>query len=221
MRRSRYEIASLVTRAAIGVGLPPGTAEEVARAALWLSGRGGGDGAAIMLEAMERIDRDGTGSGTGLGTASITRTREGWRLTGGSSAVAAISAADLLLAEPGVPVTLADWDRPMLLAGILGQALAASSADDATVTMVFADGGVARVLCDRLYWTGSPDGPGPCTLKLQRGVSVVPESDGPDAAVMPSQETLARLARLAARTLVPTDAGSRASGAGAGDIDNE
>lgn len=105
------EIESTCTRAALGVGLPQGLAEDAGRIAVKLVCRHD-DGLEIMLRALRSVDDHPV-----EGPAFI-RKDDGWVASRPSlpALVAAPAAMELCLAEPGVSVGLGAIDEPAILA---------------------------------------------------------------------------------------------------------
>jgi len=216
VRRSRNELLATVTKASVGAGLPVGTAEEIGQAAVWLADRGV-DPVPSVLAGLERPEPD-------LAAAPRIEQEDGGTVVvGAAMAALAPSALDLLLSQPGEgAVGLRPVDDGVLLLGLVGQALRRSGVTDRTVRIAFDRGASVQVGAATwqkgvavgaaslawLSWEQDPVSSETRSVSQASGVEV-------EAALWD------RLTALAARTLVPADPASRASGAGAGDIDNE
>lgn len=210
MRHSLNEIEMVLRKAAAGCGFPHGLAEDIGRAGAWLCAQG----------------RDGLGAGL-AGVAAGRAAPGGIHYDAREKAFADArvawcgpSAVDLLqCVETGDMVRLTGIDAPLLLVGFAGLA-----ARDTGISLSFSNGCAVLVgpggldmrgampsagADAALAVTGRPDRSGP-------GVHE-PSQDGIDIDAALWAEALA----LAARTYVPASDASRATGAGAGDIDND
>ncbi len=204
-RRSVNEIRTTVQKAAVGSGLPPGIAEDVGRAAAWLSARGL-DGVGAALAAI-----GATPGGThDAGTA-------GQRTRVVSEGVSALD--QVALSAPDATVKLSGLDAPALFLG-----LAANAAADYGLgfEISFGDGGT--VICSpegTRMSEGIPD-PG-CDVTITAKPDSLcdneplPTTDG----VVVDDKSWAEAAALAAKTYVPSTEASRLAGAGAGLTDND
>ncbi|MCR9072501.1 MAG: DUF3726 domain-containing protein [Alphaproteobacteria bacterium] len=197
---SLNEVRTLVAKAAVGSGLPVGTAAEIGHAAAWLVA----------------VGEDGIGASVAGLSAKKTSSGSGMAFHGPGT-------VDLLLSTAsGTALAVESADAPVLLVGLIGQALARDGRE-AEVTVSAEDGASVQVRGDGV--SASPDILGsapqcPCLiLTLHSGQAGTPPAaaDG----VLVDAADWRRLSDLAARTLVPADTSSRDRGAGAGDIDNE
>ncbi len=210
MRHSLNEIEGVLRKAATGCGFPHGLAEDIGRAGAWLCARGR-DGLGAGLAGVMA----GRAAPGGMHYDACTRTFPDARV-----AWCGPSAVDLLqCAEAGDMVRLTGIDAPLLLVGFAGLAVR-----DTGISLRFSNG------CDVLAGPGGlgmrgamPSAGVDAALALtgapersRPGVSE-PLLDGIDADPALWAEALA----LAARTYVPASDASRATGAGAGDIDND
>ncbi|MBI1383429.1 MAG: DUF3726 domain-containing protein [Rhizobiales bacterium] len=218
MRRSLNEIAGVLTKAAGGAGLALGLAEDVARAGVWLT-RSGLDGVGAAARAIGEVQ----------GPGRFTDHCRMVAFRGARAAHDGPSAVDLLLAgSRAESVVLAPIDEPLLVLGLAGVA-----AEESGVALAVEMAGLGRIVV-------GPAGPakgealarlldgeeaGRASLTLSRHHGPMSEAiagmavRGGGAEV--AEAVWARLALLAARTLVPADENSRQRGAGAGDIDND
>lgn len=211
MRVSLNELQTTARKAGLGTGIPVGAADEIGHAVLWLAGNGeDAVGAALA----------GLHDGLQVAPApALKRHGAGWRLASVAVAIGGPGVVDWVFStQPGEPVALSEVDAPTLLIGLIGQALARSDAGRAVT--VFGAGMSVTVAADGLSASLGVLTPGiGLTLRLERAGrgGLVAPPDGVEV----DRDAWRELAVLAARTLVPADAASRARGAGAGDIDNE
>lgn len=228
---SLNEIEVTLRKAAIGMGLPLGIAEDTALAATWLAARGY-PGIDLYHTALQHaVDHNGT---------ARTLEREPGALVA-KGPVAALwfgpAAVDHLClgARQGVPAEIrADWiDYPLLCFAML--AVAAAEYDlRIAITWKRNDqtDAIARCYDEKVSIAGTLSiGPGPLIMSL-----VAPSIADPPIArddfkarlarslaqgVMVDEQLWAKISQLAARTLVPASETSRLSGAGAGILDND
>lgn len=188
MNLSQNEFRSLVKRAAVGVDLPAGLADDVADGAAWLMRRGL-DGAEAALAGLSPL------AGT-----TAPQTSEA------SAARVAASAMDRLLAGDADEIVLGALDAPLLAVGV-----AFSRAEAASVGVeIIAGAGEAAVDLRQPPQTG-------VRLTLRRAARAEADlDDGRALRFIVSAEAHARLQRLAGLALVPATAASRMLGAGAG-----
>jgi hypothetical protein len=204
-----------VAKAGVGAGLPLGLAEETAHAALWLHDQGW-DGGAAALDMM-----DGFVPGSEQDIAMHERDGE-CILRGACPAALGVSAMDLLLADPGpAGVDLGPVAHPVLLIGLMGQALRRSGTRGDAVAIRCRDAAVGTVAGDWIRVERPPPVADAWSIRIARSVRSPVRRASPVTDLVPSPAIWDRLSALASRTLVPADAASRAGGAGAGDIDNE
>ena len=211
MRVSLNEIRTMAGKAAIGAGLPFGTADEIGHAAAWLA-QVGQDAVGPVLVAL-----------TAAETAPphpLEPSEEDGKLDLVAAAQDGAAVVDLLFARPsGQPLAIDRVDVPAMLIGLIGQALG-RDARGGTVTVDLAGGDRLTVTAGCLLpCRGLRPGPGAVTLVLTRG-HASQQARCPDGVEVDPGDWRA-LSALAARTLVPADGTSRRRGAGAGDIDNE
>ena len=210
MRHSLNEIEMVLRKAAAGCGYPFGLAEDIGRAGAWLCAQAQ-DGVAAGL------------AGLASGEAGPCRTRyEPETMTFAAARVAwcGPSAVEFALcADVGDAIGLTGLDAPLLLVGFAGIA-----ARDTGISLSFSNG------CDALVWPGGLVMRGPMpSAGVDATVAVTGEPGCFRLGVQePSQDGIyidaalwAVALALAARTYVPASETSRATGAGAGDIDND
>lgn len=188
---SRNEIEATCHRAALGVGLPHGFAEDAATIAAWLAA-GGVDVAAIMLAALSSVEQNRIPLPCFSHDGNVWRSAEHAIVP---SLVAGPCAADLLRADPRAAVEIYRTDEPKVIAA----ALAIAGLDGTDVPLVR---GQSMRLAARRGKPPSPPG--------QR-------AEGFAVADAVWQELLS----FAARTYVPASEQSRIKGAGAGLSDND
>ena len=233
MHASNAEIETLTCKAAVGVGLPAGLAEDAGVAAAWLSGAGFA-GADIACRAIENI-RKGRARPVIISghTASLCPDTKG-KLA--SVMYAAPSLSDFL--QTTSRVTVARLDEPLLLFAHL----VCSSSVRAMELVLHSVGSTGKVLQGVIQrGHGRLEGPPFSEQEAKNGseVSVTmvggsqdrnfkptkKESETRRAAIQRGVEVTeaiwAELQRLAAHTLVPESATSKQRGAGAGMIDND
>ncbi len=214
MRFSINEVETLVRKAALGAGLDPGRADELADAAVWLTG--------LQVPVFDIAHRALT-SDAG---APITLAEDGTSAACPSSSAARVgmSAIDLLLAKPtDFTVTLDAVDEPLLVT-----ALAAVAARR--------HGSAFEIETGRAKIAVQPDGiPDLAPLIAERNLRMVLRRTGKNASATAeptasscrydpeslSDNGFASLERLAHQTYVPASERSRISGAGAGLTDND
>lgn len=200
-RRSLNEIRTTVQKAAVGAGLPPGIAEDVGRAAAWLSARGlDGVGAALLGIKTPSDDTSGVPKSRAVGEAISALDR------------VAVSEAETTIEQP-------DLDAPLLFLG-----LAANVAADYGLGFEIEFGGGATAMCSPRGTRLPDDLPeSGCTIVItvkpdsRCSNDPVPTTDGVAVNDAAWTETTA----LAARTYVPSTEESRRAGAGAGLTDND
>ncbi len=200
---SLNEIAKRMSDAARGAGWPLGLAQDLGQAAAWLSSQGG-DGVGVAMAAL----------GAKPDPVEARQDTPGdWQIGLAPAGVAGPAALDLVLAGEG-PVSLALTDAPDLVLALAGyasaqtgQTLVLSGALTATVTSGALEGAPHRAPEDKI-------------LRLSLGApGVIKPAVQPRRA--PDDATWAQAGALAAKTLVPATAQSRAFGAGAGAVDGD
>ncbi len=205
IRRSLNEIRMTVQKAAVGAGLPAGIAEDVGRAAAWLSARGL-DGAGAALAGIRA-----TSSGTHDAGAADQCARAV------SEGIAALD--QVALSAPDATVKLSGLDAPALFLG-----LAANAAADYGLCFEIGFGNGGVVLCSP-GGTRMPEGMSDsgCNITITAKPDSLcdndpsPTTDG----VVVGESLWAEVSTLAARTYVPSTEASRLAGAGAGLTDND
>ncbi len=209
MRRSLYEIETLLRKAAIGAGLPVGLAQDMAGAGRWLAGCGV-DGLAACLRAITGYD----------GVPEMQETAAG-KIAFANAALAGAgpSAIDFLLSEgKNLAVRLDDMDAPLLMIGLAGAAAAGNGLD---IEMAFSDGPQLTVSPQGISGDRPPKWPGSVVLRI-RGASSGATVEGAATGGLDVDETAYQaLSVLAAQTMVPESRESLLSGAGAGLTDND
>jgi hypothetical protein len=233
MHVSNAEIETLTCKAAVGVGLPVGLAEEAGAAAAWLSAAGFA-GAEITYRAIENI-RKGKARPVIVSShsESLCPDTEG-KLA--SVMYAAPSVSDFLQATSRV--TVVRLDEPLLLFGHL---VCSSSIPEVGLVLhsVGSTGAVLQGVIQKGH--GRLEGPPFSNQEAKNGseVSVTMVDVSQDRNFKPtkreaevrrnsvkkgvavSEAIWTELQRLAAQTLVPESAESKQRGAGAGMIDND
>jgi hypothetical protein len=233
MHVSNAEIETLTCKAAVGVGLPVGLAEEAGAAAAWLSAAGFA-GAEIAYRAIENL-RKGKARPVIISShsGSLCPDTEG-KLA--SVMYAAPSVFDFL--QTTSRVTVVRLDEPLLLFGHL-----VCSNSIPAVELVFhsigSTGAVLQGVIQRGH--GRLEGPSFSNQETKNGpevsVAMVDVSqnrnfkptkreaevrrDAIQRGVAVNEVIWTELQRLAAQTLVPESAESKQRGAGAGMIDND
>ena len=233
MHASNAEIETLTCKAAVGVGLPVGLAEDAGVAAAWLSAAGFA-GAEIAYRAIENI-RKGKARPVIVSSHSDSLCPD----TKGKLAsvmYAAPSVFDFL--QTTSPVTVVRLDQPLLLFAHL---VCSSSipAVELTLHSVGSTGAVLQGVIKRGH--GRLEGPPFSNQEAKNGsevsVTMVGVSQGRNfkptkteaearrdavqRGVAVSEAIWTKLQRLAAHTLVPESTESKQRGAGAGMIDND
>ena len=206
MDLSLNEIEGGLRKAAMGAGLPVGLAEETGRAAAALQGAGfDGVGAALAclrqaFHTPEPMIRDGLAE-----------------FGAGHAIAAGIAALDMLAAGGVTRATLTATPAPLMIAGL---AMVAAEDQGHAYALGLGQGGFALVSPSGISPEGAlPAGAGPVTVALTHPAAQ-------EAHQTPTRHPVAdalwaEVGALAARTYVPASAASRASGAGAGAIDND
>jgi hypothetical protein len=115
---SRNEIETTCQRAALGVGLAHGLAEDAAAIAAWLAADGE-DVAAIMLAALSSVDENGFPVPCFIHDERVWRSAEQVIVP---ALVAGPCATDLLRAEPGAVIQICRTDEPRVIAAALALA---------------------------------------------------------------------------------------------------
>lgn len=208
MRRTLNEIEVSIRKAASGVGLEYGTAEDAGRAAAWLV-RQGLDGVAAVLASIRRGSSD-IGFDPAVDAASAGR---------GYAAIIGPSLIDRLIAGgDGETVSVRNPDSALMVIGLAGVA----SEDHGVVIEIDCDGSISRIpAAGPMAAAAIPE---PCArLSLKRIGAGVPGRQAAEAsggADVPA-ELWDEVQAYAARTYVPASQLSRALGAGAGSIDND
>ena len=208
MMRSLNEIETTLRKAAIGGGLPVGAADDIGRAAGWLSAEGF-DGVAAALR----------GLASPPGAATAEKTPGGLRFPDARAAGAGIAALDLLLAGAAEgAVRLENLDAPLLLLGLAGVAASAHR----TAFALESDGFRAEVTADATTVSGPVPSPGrPVSLRKLADLSAEATAGRNIGGIDVPDEAWAEALRLASLTYVPASDRSRLSGAGAGLRDND
>lgn len=205
MKTSEQEVFALVLKAARGAGFPAGNAEDIARAAAWLSLRRYGGVEAALATTPSAPAEIGDG--------------DPGRVEGGSAGLHGPGLIDLLIADPGPSVLqLGRFDSPLLLFGLCGVAAA-----DRPVrfTITTGDGRAHELDGDGCR----PDPPsaaaalGQLTIGCRTGPAAARSRPSPEIEV-PDPVWQAAEA-LATKTYVPSSERSRRLGAGAGLTDND
>ncbi len=233
MHVSNAEIETLTCKAAVGVGLPVGLAEEAGAAAAWLSAAGFA-GAEIAYRAIENI-RKGKARPVIVSSHSESLCPD----TKGKLAsvmYAAPSIFDFL--QTTSPVTVVRLDEPLLLFGHL----VCSSSIPAVELVLHSVGSTGEVLQGVIQrGHGRLEGPPLSNQEAKNGseVSVTMVGISEDRNFKPTKKEIdvrrvaiqrgvavneaiwTELKRLAAQTLVPESVESKQWGAGAGLIDND
>ena len=233
MHVSNAEIETLTCKAAVGVGLPVGLAEEAGAAAAWLSAVGFA-GAEIAYRAIENL-RKGKARPVIVSSHSESLCPD----TKGKLAsvmYAAPSIFDFL--QTTSPVTVVRLDEPLLLFGHL----VCSSSIPAVELVLHSVGSTGEVLQGVIQrGHGRLEGPLFSNQEAKNGseVSVTMVGISEDRNFKPTKKEIdvrrvaiqrgvavneaiwTELKRLAAQTLVPESVESKQRGAGAGLIDND
>ena len=233
MHVSNAEIETLTCKAAVGVGLPVGLAEEAGAAAAWLSAAGFA-GAEIAYRAIENL-RKGKARPVIVSSHSESLCPD----TKGKLAsvmYAAPSIFDFL--QTTSPVTVVRLDEPLLLFGHL----VCSSSIPAVELVLHSVGSTGEVLQGVIQrGHGRLEEPPLSNQEAKNGseVSVTMVGISEDRNFKPTKKEIdvrrvaiqrgvavneaiwTELKRLAAQTLVPESAESKQRGAGAGLIDND
>ena len=233
MHVSNAEIETLTCKAAVGVGLPVGLAEEAGAAAAWLSAAGFA-GAEIAYRAIENL-RKGKARPVIVSSHSESLCPD----TKGKLAsvmYAAPSIFDFL--QTTSPVTVVRLDEPLLLFGHL----VCSSSMPAVELVLHSVGSTGEVLQGVIQrGHGRLEGPPLSNQEAKNGseVSVTMVGISEDRNFKPTKKEIdvrrvaiqrgvavneaiwTELKRLAAQTLVPESVESKQRGAGAGLIDND
>ncbi len=233
MHVSNAEIETLTCKAAVGVGLPVGLAEEAGAAAAWLSAAGFA-GAEIAYRAIENL-RKGKARPVIVSSHSESLCPD----TKGKLAsvmYAAPSIFDFL--QTTSPVTVVRLDEPLLLFGHL----VCSSSIPAVELVLHSVGSTGEVLQGVIQrGHGRLEGPPFSNQEAKNGseVSVTMVGISEDRNFKPTKKEIdvrrvaiqrgvavneaiwTELKRLAAQTLVPESVESKQRGAGAGLIDND
>jgi len=233
MHVSNAEIETLTCKAAVGVGLPVGLAEEAGAAAAWLSAAGFA-GAEIAYRAIENL-RKGKARPVIVSSHSESLCPD----TKGKLAsvmYAAPSIFDFL--QTTSPVTVVRLDEPLLLFGHL----VCSSSIPAVELVLHSVGSTGEVLQGVIQrGHGRLEGPPLSNQEAKNGseVSVTMVGISEDRNFKPTKKEIdvrrvaiqrgvavneaiwTELKRLAAQTLVPESVESKQRGAGAGLIDND
>ena len=233
MHVSNAEIETLTCKAAVGVGLPVGLAEEAGAAAAWLSAAGFA-GAEIAYRAIENL-RKGKARPVIVSSHSESLCPD----TKGKLAsvmYAAPSIFDFL--QTTSPVTVVRLDEPLLLFAHL----VCSSSIPAVELVLHSVGSTGEVLQGVIQrGHGRLEGPPFSNQEAKNGseVSVTMVGISEDRNFKPTKKEIdvrrvaiqrgvavneaiwTELKRLAAQTLVPESVESKQRGAGAGLIDND
>ena len=233
MHVSNAEIETLTCKAAVGVGLPVGLAEEAGAAAAWLSAAGFA-GAEIAYRAIENL-RKGKARPVIVSSHSESLCPD----TKGKLAsvmYAAPSIFDFL--QTTSPVTVVRLDEPLLLFGHL----VCASAIPAGERVLHSGGATGEVLQGVIQrGHGRLEGPPFSNQEAKNGseVNVTMVGISEDRNFKPTKKEIdvrrvaiqrgvavneaiwTELKRLAAQTLVPESVESKQRGAGAGMIDND
>lgn len=197
---SRNEISLGLRKAAIGAGWPLGAAEEIGRAAVWLSARGH-DGVAAALAALAAPPS----------TAAIEHSAQGLVIAKARAAAAGPSVFDVLAAHAAERIVLRHVDAPLLLVGFAG--VAASDYGGGFMVSTPEGAQVAVSAAGAAF-----SGPALSADQiLVEPLATPPVSEWPAVVACAVDPSLwERVLTLAARTYVPTSDASRRRGAGAG-----
>jgi len=233
MHVSNAEIETLTCKAAVGVGLPVGLAEEAGAAAAWLSAAGFA-GAEIAYRAIENL-RKGKARPVIVSSHSESLCPD-TKDKLASVMYAAPSIFDFL--QTTSPVTVVRLDEPLLLFGHL----VCSSSIPAVELVLHSVGSTGEVLQGVIQrGHGRLEGPPLSNQEAKNGseVSVTMVGISEDRNFKPTKKEIdvrrvaiqrgvavneaiwTELKRLAAQTLVPESVESKQRGAGAGLIDND
>ncbi len=233
MHVSNAEIETLTCKAAVGVGLPVGLAEEAGAAAAWLSAAGFA-GAEIAYRAIENLRK-------GKARPVIVSSHSGSLCPDTKGKLASV-----MYAAPSIfdflqttsPVTVVRLDEPLLLFGHL----VCSSSIPAVELVLHSVGSTGEVLQGVIQrGHGRLEGPPLSNQEAKNGseVSVTMVDISEDRNFKPTKKEIdvrrvaiqrgvavneaiwTELKRLAAQTLVPESVESKQRGAGAGLIDND
>lgn len=228
MRVSLNEVEVMVRKAARGLGVPVGLAEDCGRQAAWLAGAGL-DPLPSVSHAFEGLASGRAAPSPALGAPVL------------SAVLVGPSAVDRVVAGPAgaPPLRLGVVDAPLLVvasaacaAADLGLALEVGAGGPEPVAWARIDGGNVVVRAapgtdaatcrDFPVRVGRPRGGAPVLPVVLDG----PALDRARAAVFAEGVSVApddwtALGRLATRCLVPADARLRMSGAGAGLVDRD
>ena len=233
MHVSNAEIETLTCKAAVGVGLPVGLAEEAGAAAAWLSAAGFA-GAEIAYRAIENI-RKGKARPVIVSSHSESLCPD----TKGKLASVMYAAPSILdFLQTTSPVTVVRLDEPLLLFGHL----VCSSSMPAVELVLHSVGSTGEILQGVIQrGHGRLEGPPFSNQEAKNGseVSVTMVGISEDRNFKPTKKEIdvrrvaiqrgvavneaiwTELKRLAAQTLVPESVESKQRGAGAGLIDND
>ncbi|MEJ8569970.1 DUF3726 domain-containing protein [Microbaculum marinum] len=212
MRRSLNEIEVALRKAAVGAGLPFGQAEDIGEAGAWLCAHGH-DGIGACLAALGGSRPEAAAAIRLDGTSTVPEARVAW--TGPS-------ALDLLLADEELAeIAFTGIDAPLLLAGCAGVAAAAGGT---CFDLRFPTGCTVSIGPGGLAVSGPLPPAGADAVLTRRGHAGsrprTPQTSPAEGAEVGEAAWVEVLA-LAALTYVPASEASRATGAGAGDIDND
>lgn len=215
VRTSHRELSALLVKSARGLGFTVGDAEDLARAAAWLSLRSY-DGVAALLQtsvAHHELSLSEAGDATSAGEVVVDGVALGWHGPG---------LVDLAVSGAGSTVLrLRRVDSPLLLF-----ALCALAATDHQLhfTIISTGGGQGqRFEIDSFDCRPAPSGllTDAAEFRISCRVDDTDSRPWPAQEIAVSAEDWAAANRLAARTYVPGDERSRLDGAGAGLTDND
>lgn len=215
VRTSHRELSALLTTSARGLGFNVGDAEDLARAAAWLSLRSYGGVAALLQTSPTHNELwlSEAGHATATGEVVVDGVSLGWHGPG---------LVDLLVSGAGSTVLrLRRVDSPLLLF-----ALCAVAATDHRLHFTIISTGRGheqRFEIDGFDCRPAPHGlpTDSAEFRISCRVANTDSRPWPTQEIVVSAEGWAAANRLAARTYVPGDERSRRDGAGAGLTDND
>lgn len=208
------ELQTLISKAAVGAGLPSGHAHDLSAAGIWLAQRGF-PVCSIVARALA--------SGQPLPPKErLARRADSLSWTAGQAAWEGPGAIDLLMClAPEISLELTDWDEPLLMLGLVGAAtdmhqLPIELSSTGTCFAIGPGGSVDREAVASIFAS---------SLRLRRSrdaawptIAELPQRYDPTAT---SDLGWPTLEALAGRTYVPSSSSSRTGGAGAGLTDND
>ena len=199
----------MLKKAAIGIGLPVGLAEDASQAGAWLIGQDQDGVGAVLMAIKEGFYNP------------IEKMRDGHTQIFLEARVALCgpSSVDLLAGDASVDeIRLCNIDSPFLL---IGQAGVASQDFGIELTLRFSDGVTASISDQGISLCGSPPKEGTdvfMTCRQSNQTTGIANTRTNDIEI--GMEAWRAIEALAAKTYVTSSEISRAKGAGAGLIDN-